>query len=157
KAIAHAILREMGFRADWNAYDRCLRWGRDLYLCNDGRHVFGASGWLAWSASKVRWVDSSFRIERRGVAKYRDAVRVALTDAYRRIAETRRPEGVQVPLIPIYEVRETAAFESRVCDEVVDRVLGEMVSERREGDPLVQLHLADLRDFVPSARPFRFG
>jgi hypothetical protein len=156
KAMAHAILRAAGFHGDWNNFDRCLRWGRDLYLSNDGRHVFGVSGWLSWSASKIRWESGSFLIERRGASQFRDLVRVALIKAYSKIADARRSVGVQVPLIPIYEVRETAAFECRVCDEVVDRVLGEMATERRSGDPLVQLHLADLRGFVPSAKPFRF-
>ena len=157
KAIAQAILRVVGFRGDWNSYDRCLRWGRDLYLSNDGRHVFGVSGWLAWSASKVRWGAASFLVERRGVANFRGSVREALVNAYQKIAEARRSDGVQTPLIPIYEVRETAAFACRVCDEVVDRVLGEMATERQDGDVSVQLHLADLRGFVPSARPFRFS
>lgn len=157
KAIAHAILRGIGFRGDWNAYDRCLRWGRDLYLCNDGRHVFGVSGWLSWSASKVRWAQGSFRIERRGVVEFRSAVRGSLIEAYRKIADARRSQGVQVPLIPIYEVRETTAFASRVCEEVVDRVLAEMASERSESGVIVQFHLGDLKDFVPSARPFRLN
>ena len=110
KAIAQAVLRSAGFPGDWNAYDRCLRWSRDLYLCNDARHVFGISGWVAWSASKVRG-NGSFRIERHGVGQFRDVVQDALIHAYERIAAARRSASVQVPLIPIYEVRETAAFE----------------------------------------------
>src|SRR5262249_7855722 len=151
------ILRAAGFGYDWTAYDRCLRWGRDLYLCNDGRHVFNVSGWLAWSAATVRWTGNSFEIERRCVTQYRDPVREALVKAYDSSARGRRSAGVQVPLIPIYEVRETAAFRSRVCDEVVDRVLSEMALNRQQGAVIVQLHLADLREFAPSARPFRLN
>jgi hypothetical protein len=54
-------------------------------------------------------------------------------------------------------VRETTAFAAHVCDEVVDRVLAEMASEHVEGGVIVQFHLGDLKDFVPSARPFRFN
>ncbi len=155
-AIAHVVLREIGFKGDRNAYDRCLRWARDLYLANDGRHVSGVSGWLAWSASKIKYSAGAIAIERRGVSQHREAVRGAIMEAYKNIAARERTEGVSVPLIPIYQVRETAAFACRVCDEVVDRVLGEMVSEKRTDDWLVQFHLGDLREFVPSARPFRF-
>ena len=157
KAIAQAVLRAAGFSGDWNAYDRSLRWGHDLYLCNDARYVLGIPGWVAWSASKVHRDGYSFRIERRGVTQFRQVVRKALVRAYERIAEAHRSPGVQVPLIPIYEVRETAAFDARVCNEVVDRVLGEMVLEHSDSSLVVQLHLADLKDFAPSARPFRLG
>jgi hypothetical protein len=157
KAVAQAVLHAAGFRGDWNAYDRCLRWGRDLYLCNDARHVFGFAGWVAWSASRVTWDGNAFQIERRGVAEHRESVQEALTQAYTDIAASRRTGNVQVPLVPIYEVRETAAFRGRVCDEVIDRVLGEMALARSGHRLVIRLHLADLKDFVPSARPFRIG
>ncbi len=157
KAIAQGVLRAAGFDGDWNAYDRCLRWGRDLYLCNDARHVVGSTGWMAWSASKVAWDGSGFRIERRGVARHREDVQEALTQAYADIAAARKTGSVQVPLVPIYEVRETAAFRARVCDEVVDNVLGDMAFSRSGHSLVIRLHLADLKDFVPSARPFRIN
>lgn len=156
KAVAQRVLHAAGFSGDWNAFDRCLRWGRDLYLCNDARHVFQFAGWVAWTASRITRKGGAFEIERRGVAQHRDAVQAALIQAYTDIATARRTDSVQVPLVPIYEVRETAAFRTRVCDEVVDRVLADMAMARQALLPLVvRLHLADLKDFAPSARPFR--
>lgn len=156
-AIAHVVLREAGFKSDRNGFDRCMRWARDLYLANDGRHVTGVDGWLAWSASKIRYADGSMRIERRGVSQHRAAVRKAIVSAYHELSSKTQTEGVQVPLLPIYAIRETAAFACHVCDEVIDRVLGEMATEKQPNDPQVQFHLGDLREFVPSARPFRFN
>ena len=46
---------------------------------------------------------------------------------------------------------------SRVCDEVVDRIIGEMAMDRSDSSMVVQLHLADLKYFAPSSRPFRLN
>jgi hypothetical protein len=156
KAVAQALLHHVGFKGDWNAYDRCLRWSRDLYLANDGRHVFGIPVWVSWSAATVRREGDVFRIQRRGFADYRNALKRALIDSYQRIATERSGSASQVPLVPIFQLRETAALQCRVCDEVVDRVLGDLTAKSESVDVVVQLHLADMRDFAPSARPFRF-
>lgn len=157
KAVAQAFLQSLGFAGDWNAYDRCLRWARDLLVANYGRHVFGVPGWLSWATAEIHLEGESYRFERRGYSRYRNEVGVSLIQSYREIGNARRGAVVQVPLVPIFEVRETAAFRSRVCDEVVDRVLAELAFQRRPEDLTVQLHLADMRAFVPSARPFRHG
>jgi hypothetical protein len=155
KAVGSIFLRKLGFTGEWNSFDRCLRWGRDLYLANDGRHVCGIPGWLTWSAADARRESGSWQFERRGVSRYRQEVKHALLEAYRLNAEKRRGGGIHVPLIPIFEVRETAAFLCRVCDEVVDLVLGDLALRRDSaGNTIVELHLGDVRHLAPSARPF---
>jgi hypothetical protein len=157
KALGAIFLRKLGFSGELNSFDRCLRWSRDLYLANDGRHVFGVPGWLAWPAASIRREGEGWRFERRGVAQHKQEVKGALVDSYRRIAEARRTGAVQIPLLPIYEVRETAAFQCRVCDEVVDRVLGDLAFRKESsGDVVIQLQIADAREFAPSARPFLY-
>ena len=157
KALALVFLRELGFGGEWNSFDRCLRWGRDLYVTNDGRHVFGVPGWVAWAAATVEQEGENPRFSRRGVSRHRDEVKRALVDAYRRIAKDRRSSVVQVPLLPIYEVRETAALACRVTDEVVDRVLGDLAFQRDAIEGVtVGLQLADMNATAPSARPFYY-
>lgn len=46
----------------------------------------------------------------RAVSRHREEVKRALVDAYRRIAKDRRSSVVQVPLLPIFQVRETTAL-----------------------------------------------
>lgn len=157
KALAAVFLRALGFAGEWNSFDRCLRWGRDLYVTNDGRHVDGVPGWVAWAAATVEQEGERPRFSRRGVSRYRDAVKRALVNAYRRIAKDRRSSVVQVPLLPIYEVRETAALACRVTDEVVDRVLGDLAFQRDSIEGItVGLQLADMNATAPSARPFYY-
>jgi hypothetical protein len=157
KALAAVFLRELGFAGEWNSYDRCLRWGRDLYVTNDGRHAYGVPGWVAWAAATVEQEGARPKFSRRGVSRHRDEVKRALVDAYRRIAKDRRSSVVQVPLLPIYEVRETAALACRVADEVVDRVLGDLAFRRDTIEGFnVGLQLADLSATAPSARPFYY-
>lgn len=157
KAIAKAFLHTAGFDGDYNAFDRCLRWGRDLFVLNDGRHVIGVNAWLSWATGRVRRIDASWSIERRKVPDFRNRIEQAILRVYRELANARQPASTG-PLIPIYEVRESAAFEVRVSDEAVDRVIGEM-SQRVGPDagPRAELHYADLRTFAPSARPFRLA
>jgi hypothetical protein len=151
KGIAHTFLRTLGFHGDWNAYDRCLRWARDLYIGNDGRHVFGVTGWIAWPTATVVEVDGLWRFRRRGYTAHRAEVQTAIFGAYQKLRGSSRTS-----LLPIYELRETAAFYARVSDAVFDRVLGDLVTQRSADQAVdVCLHLADLKDFVPSARPFR--
>lgn len=158
KAVAHVYLDAVGFKSDWNSYDRCLRWGRDLVVTNDARHAFGVSGWLSWSTADIRRSDSAFTIKRRGLSETREEVKTALLHAYNSLAASRQSAASRVPLIPIFEVRESAAFRCRVSDQVVDRVLADLSLRKDSLDDLVvELHLADLREFVPSARPFRIG
>jgi hypothetical protein len=157
KTLAAVFLRELGFAGEWNSFDRCLRWGRDLYVTNDARHVYGVPGWVAWATATVEQEGERPRFSRRGVSRHRDEVKRALIDAYRRIAKDRRSSVLQVPLLPIYEVRETAALACRVTDEVVDRVLGDLAFRRDTIDGIsVGLQLADLSATAPSARPFYY-
>src|SRR5262249_20122395 len=85
KAIAHAFLRALAFQGDWNAYDRCLRWARDLYVGNDGRHVFGVTGWVAWSTATVNEVNGHWQFRRRGYTEHRAEVADAILVAYQRL------------------------------------------------------------------------
>jgi hypothetical protein len=157
KAVTQAYLAPIGVDADWNSFDRCLRWARDAFLANDGRHVAGVPGWLAWATADFALEAGSYQIARRTASGSREAVKNAVIEAYRRIALL-QPRASASPLIPVFEVRETAAFLSRVSDEVVDKMIGDLVFHPVLDSPeVVQLHLADLRVFAPSARPFRFG
>jgi hypothetical protein len=157
KTLAAVFLRALGFAGEWNSFDRCLRWGRDLYVTNDGRHIHGVPGWIAWAAATVEQDGGSPRFSRRGVSRHRDEVKRALVNAYRRIAKDRRNSVVRVPLLPIYEVRETAALACHVTDEVVDRVLGDLAFRRDTIEGItVGLQLADLNASAPSARPFYY-
>lgn len=151
KAVAQAFLSAASFRGDWNAYDRCLRWARDLFIGNDGRHVHGIAGWVAWSTATVEELDGRWTFSRRGYAQWGTQAAAALLSA----CEQLRGSG-RAPLLPIYVVRETAAFSTRLSDAVVDRALGELAKQRSANSAVeVRLHLADLKEFVPSARPFR--
>ena len=121
-------------------------------------HVFGLTGWVAWSTATFRQVGDRWHFDRRGLGTHREDVKKALVGAYQRMADAKRDSNAQVPLIPIYELRETTAFQCRVADDVVDRVLGALVTRADTFDNyVVQLHLADLREFAPSARPFRLN
>jgi len=153
KALAGTFLRAAGLNADWNAYDRSLRWARGLYVANDARHVAGVDAWVAWATATTDSTLSSF--VRRGITQCRDEVERRIIDAYGRVAKEKPGMSRYAP-VPIYEVRETAAYLARVSDEVVDRVLADMAFLPRPGaDTMVSLLLGGMRPFAPSARPFR--
>lgn len=154
--LAKAYLTHFGINGDANGLERALAWARDLFLIGSGRAVLGVPVWLTWSAAEIRKMDDAVQFDRRRASEHRQEVEHAILCAYAAAAKPSQGQGMTAPLVPIYIVRETAAYAARVCEPVVDRVLTEMFLEQGRSQ-IVQLQLGDLRAFPPSAKPFRIG
>ena len=154
--LTKTYLGYFGLEGDANALERALAWAKDVYLVGGGRAVLGVPLWLSWSAADITRDGDEVQFVRRRVTEYRAEVTDAVLKAYAAAAQPARERGMSAPLVPIYVVRETAAYAAQVCEAVVDRVIADLL-ERPPGPHIVQLQLGDLRAFPPSAKPFRIG
>lgn len=138
-AISSIALLSRELRVDAISLNTLVSLGKQLYVLNESRYVLGWPGRTIWATATLT---PNGTIVRRGVKDFGDQVEKALVGSYAQVIDVHSEKGiVKFPYVPIYLVRAQAAFQIRVNNPVVDRVLAEMVKDQRDAGVLVAVAL----------------
>jgi len=122
-SVARYIAHVEGLLVDATSLNILHEWSRQLFLTGSSRYVAGLlPGLLHWSATTVTSVDGQIVFSRRTIPDVLPDVVAAMETAYRSLKRE------QTGLVEYYAFRATTAFRSAVCNEIIDRVVGAMVS-----------------------------
>jgi len=151
-AVLSGILRAESLRADPISFVTISSWSRELFLTGASRYVAESpGGWLHWAAADIDSKEGEIHCVRRGLRQVADDVVATLRSA----AEDLRKPGTE--LILIYPLRGTVAFRCGVANEIVDRVLEELVTKRRPSPYEIRVSAGALFDPPASERPLSIG
>ena len=151
-AVISGILRSENLRADPTSFVTISSWSRELLLTGTSRYVAEApGGWLHWAASDITPSSGTITYVRRGLSRAADEVVVMLRNA---AGELKTP-GTE--LVRIYPLRGTVAFRCGVANELVDRVLEELVTKQRPSPYELWVSAGALFDPPASERPLSIG
>ena len=128
-AVLTAVLRSEDLRADPASFVIISSWSRELFITGNSRYVTESpGGWLHWAAADFTTIAGGhLSYVRRSLAKSADRVVGMLRSA---ASELKAP-GTE--LVRVYPLRGTVAFRCGVANEVVDRVLADLVTKKRDG------------------------
>jgi hypothetical protein len=146
------VTQAAGINADATSLSNLHEWGRQFFLTGSSRYVADMPrGLLHWSAAEVIERDGTVTFVRRTLATAGDEVVQAIGVAYRKhLREATR-------LVEYYRLRATAAYIAGVSNDLVDRVVGAMVTGRLPNPyglvPSAGAHWSP----PPSERPLRIG
>ena len=125
-AVSSGVLRSEGLRADPASFVIISSWSRELFITGTSRYVSGSpGGWLHWAAADITVEGRSVSYARRSISRFGDQV----VDSLRVISEELKTPGTE--MVRIYPLRGTVAFRCGVANEVVDRVLAELLMKKR--------------------------
>lgn len=151
-AVSSRVLRSEGLRADPASLVIISSWSRELFITGTSRYVSGSpGGWLHWAAADIIVEGSSVSYTRRSVSKFGDQV----VDMLRSVSEELKTPGTE--MVRIYPLRGTVAFRCGVANEVVDRVLAELVMKKRSSPYDVWVSAGALIDPPASEWPLSIG
>ena len=147
-AVISGILRSENLRADPTSFVAISSWSRELFLTGTSRYVTEApGGWLHWAASDITPSRGTINYVRRGLSRAADDVVLML----RNTAGELKTPGTE--LVRIYPLRGTVAFRCGVANELVDRVLEELVTKQRPSPYEIWVSAGALFDPPASERP----
>ena len=147
-AVAIEVLRSEGLRADPASVAIISSWSRELFITGTSRYVVESQGgWLHWIAADISVKADSLKYTRRSVREYGDKVAGKLNS----VAEELKTQGTE--MVRIYPLRGTVAFRCGVANEVVDRVLAELVMKERSSPYDVWVSAGALMDPPASEWP----
>lgn len=151
-AVLSGILQVEGLGADPTSFVTISSWSRELFLSGSSRYVTGASGgWLHWAASDITISGSTINYVRRGLAQVADDVVATLRDA----ANELKTPGTE--MVRVYALRGTVAFRCGAANEIVDRVLEELITRKRPSPYEIWPSAGALFDPPASERPLSIG
>ncbi len=151
-AVLSGILRAERLGADPTSFVAMSSWSRELFLTGDSRYVVGApGGWLHWAAADITASGDTINYVRRGLAQVADDVIATL----RASANELKTPGTEMVLV--YALRGTVAFRCGVANEIVDRVLEELVMKKRPSPYEIWPSAGALFDPPASERPLSIG
>ena len=151
-AILSGILRAENLGADPISFVTISSWSRELFLTGNSRYVVEApGGWLHWAAADIAPSRGTINYVRRGLSRAGDGVVAMLRNA---AGELKTP-GTE--LVRIYPLRGTVAFRCGVANELVDRVLEELVTKQRPSPYEIWVSAGALFDPPASERPLSIG
>jgi len=141
-ALLAGVLEAEGLGADPASFSIINSWARELYIIGSSRYVKEApGGWLHWSGADFNIEGDTITYARRGLSKTREAVSQMLGLATIELKQS----GTE--MIKIYPLRGTVAFRCQVVNEVVDRVIVELV--KNQNNSLFQVSLSAGALFTP--------
>ena len=147
-AVDSGVLRAVNLRVDTTSFATISSWSRELFLTGHSRYVAEApGGWLHWAAADITANRDSVSYVRRGLSQVGDDVVAMLRSA---AGELKTP-GTE--LVRVYPLRGTVAFRCGVANEVVDRVLEELVTKKRTSPYDIWVTPGALFDPPASERP----
>jgi hypothetical protein len=133
-ALIVAALNSRSLQFDATSFNLLTSWGAQLYLLNESRYVRGLDGRVIWSCADISF-GTEITVQRRGLTTMGDRIVDALAKAYRAIADDPLNEtgatGSRYPYLDIYRVRALAAYSVGVSDQLVDRVIADLVDGTR--------------------------
>ena len=151
-AVLSGILRAEGLGADPTSFVTISSWSRELFLSGSSRYVTEApGGWLHWAAADITASGSAINYVRRGMDQVADDVVTTLRDA----ANELKTPGTE--MVRVYALRGTVAFRCGAANEIVDRVLEEMVMKKRPSPYEIWPSAGALFDPPASERPLSIG
>ena len=147
-AVAIEVLRSEGLRADPASFAIISSWSRELFITGTSRYVVESlGGWLHWIAADITNKTNSIKYTRRSVREFGDTV----VGKLRSVSEELKTQGTE--MIRVYPLRGTVAFRCGVANEVVDRVLTELVMKKRHSPYDVWVSAGALMDPPASEWP----
>lgn len=151
-AVDSGVLRAVNLRVDTTSFATISSWSRELFLTGNSRYVAEApGGWLHWAAADITANGDAIRYVRRGLSQSGDEVVAMLRTAS---GELKTP-GTE--LVRVYPLRGTVAFRCGVANEIVDRVLEELVTKKRASPYDIWVTPGALFDPPASERPLSIG
>ena len=147
-AVLSGILRAESLGADPISFVTISSWSRELFLSGNSRYVAGASGgWLHWVAADIADSGNTINYTRRGLAQVADGV----VDSLRSAANELKTPGTE--MVRLYALRGTVAFRCGIANEIVDRVLEELITKKRSSPYEIWPSAGALFDPPASERP----
>ena len=151
-AVLFGVLRAENLGADPISFVTISSWSRELFLTGNSRYVVEApGGWLHWAAADIAPSRSNINYVRRGLNRAGDDVVAILRNA---ASELKTP-GTE--LVRIYPLRGTVAFRCGVANELVNRVLEELVTKQRPSPYEIWVSAGALFDPPASEQPLSIG
>lgn len=151
-AVLARISRSEGMRADPTSFVIISSWSRELFLSGASRYVTEApGGWLHWAGADIDADGTKVTYVRRGLTKVADRV----VGMFRSAAEELKTPGME--LVKVYPLRGTVAYRCGVANEIVDRVLTELVTKKRPSPYEIWLSAGALFDPPASEWPLSIG
>ncbi len=151
-AVLFGVLRAENLGADPISFVTISSWSRELFLTGNSRYVVEApGGWLHWAAADIAPIRSNINYVRRGLNRAGDEVVAMLKNAS---SELKTP-GTE--LVRIYPLRGTVAFRCGVANELVNRVLEELVTKQRPSPYEIWVSAGALFDPPASEQPLSIG
>jgi len=139
-ALASITLAFRDLLLDPVSLDTLVSLGKQLLVLNDSRYVIDWPGRTIWATAVM---NSDGTITRRGSKEHGDQITDALIRGYEDIANRGDRLVARFPYVSIYLVRSQAAFQAKVNNALVDRVLSEMVTGIRNVDVNVDVSLGN--------------
>ena len=151
-AVFSEVLSSENLRADPASFVIISSWSRELFITGNSRYVTESpGGWLHWAAADITTTGVSMSYARRNVSKFGDYVVSMLRSA----SEELKTPGTE--LVKVYPLRGTVAFRCGVANEVVDRVLADLVMKKRSCPYEVWVSAGALIDPPASEWPLSIG
>lgn len=139
--VCALTLERLGLSVDAISFNVMMSWSRWLYVAEESRYVCDRPGRVVWASADVS-VQEPYEVVWRGVREHGDLVASLLPEAYRDLATLAGHPVDAAPLLPIHEVRATAAFRARVPVPVVDRVIAQVADNERSVPYQIRLAVA---------------
>lgn len=151
-AVLGAVLQAEGLGSDPLSFVILSSWARELFLTGNSRYVLEApGGWLHWIGADLQIDRISITYTRRGIKQAADAV----TNMLGTVADQFKQHGTE--LVRIYPLRGTVAFRCGVANEIVDRVILALVTNRLNSPYEIVFSAGALFDPPRSEWPLSFG
>ena len=151
-AVLMGVLRSEHLRADPASFVIISSWSRELFITGASRYVTESpGGWLHWAAADFNTEGGDVNYVRRSLTKSADQVVGILRSA----AEELKTPGTE--LVKVYPLRGTVSFRCGVANEIVDRVLTDLVTKKRLSPYEVWVSAGALIDPPASEWPLSIG
>lgn len=151
-AVLAGVLEAEGLGADPASFVIINSWARELFLTGSSRYVNEApGGWLHWSGADICVDGSVLSYTRRGLNRTREAVVQMLGIA----ANELKQPGTE--LVRIYPLRGTVAFRCGAVNEIVDRVIVELITNQNDSPYRLSLSAGALFTPPGSEWPLSFN
>ena len=151
-AVLMGVLRSEDLRADPASFVIISSWSRELFITGTSRYVAESpGGWLHWAAAEFIVEGENVNYVRRSLTKSAAQVLGIL----RSVAGELKTPGTE--LVKVYPLRGTVAFRCGVANEIVDRVLTDLVTKKRPSPYEVKVSAGALIDPPASEWPLSIG
>lgn len=147
-----------GLPIDSTTIKALLRWGSELLIYDQSRHVPGCpQTTVLWGCSDLGAdTDGRMTATRRGRAAYGERVAAAIVAAYPELAEADASQ-MQTPFIPVHRVRAKVAAETGVTRMLVNGVLSDLVDGGFPSIPATAAVFSGSTTKLPDSEPpFRY-